>query len=111
MPQKRTVVEGLFMAITILAGALGSAALARWILGGDAGFRLLPLILGAVWGGVGWLLAENIGDAAFLLLITGLVGAVVLAYLPSETLRVAVIAFLCGFNVGKVGGSIYREYR
>jgi hypothetical protein len=97
------------MTVSMAAGGFASAVLAHRLV--DGGFGLLPIVLGAVFAGVGWLLGENIGDAAFLLLLTGLVGAVVLAYLQGERLRIIVIAFVCGFNIGKIIGGIYREYR
>ena len=111
MAQKRTMTVILLMAVSMVAGAFGSAVLAHNLVDGAAGFGLWTLALGAVFGGVGWLLGENIGDAAFLLLLTGLVGAVLLAFLQGEMLRIVVIAFLCGFNTGKIIGGIYREYR
>jgi hypothetical protein len=111
MPQKRTVTDVLVMAGSILAGGLTSAALVQRLVDGAGGMGLLPLVLGAAFAGMGWFLAENIGDAAYFLLLTGLVGAVTLAFLHSGPWRTVVIAFLCGFNTGKVLGSIYREYR
>ncbi len=101
----------LLLIVSMLAGGLASAALASRLEVGEGGLGFLPLILGTIFGGIGWFLAENIGDAAFLLLITGSAGAVVLVYLQSETLRIVTIAFLCGFNIGKICGGIYREYR
>ena len=101
----------LLLTVSMLAGGFASAALASRLTGWEGGLGLVPLVLGAVFGGIGWFLAENIGDAAFLLLITGSAGAVVLAYLQSQTLRLITVAFLCGFNIGKICGGIYREYR
>jgi hypothetical protein len=111
MPEKLTAVGVLLLAASMLAGGLASVALVHWLIGGRAGSGLLPLVLGAVFGGLGWLLAENIGEAAALLLLTGIVGAFALAFLQSESLRIVVIAFLCGFNVGKLAGGVYRELR
>ena len=109
--KKDTRMGIVFMVFSMAAGGLVSAALAPRLAVEPGGSILWSLILGAVFSGVGWLLAENIGDAAFLLLLTGLVGAAALTYVQSQALRVVVIAFVCGFNIGKVSGSIYREYR
>ena len=98
------------MVVSILAGGFASAALTHRLVDGGGVFDCRSFILGAVFGGIGWFLAENLGEAAFLLLLTGIVGAVTLSYLQSEIWRIVVIAFLCGFNIGKICGGIYREY-
>jgi hypothetical protein len=110
MDKKRNTMSLLVMALSILGAGLASVVMTRWLLEARGGFGYLSFTLGTLFGGVGWLLAENIGDAAFLLLGTGAVGAVVLTHLQSELWRIVVIAFLCGFNMGKIGGGIYREY-
>ena len=84
-------------------------ALAHRLIDGGTGSGFLPLILGAVFGGLGWMLAENIGEAIFLLLVTVVLGSVVLVYIQSDLLRIVVIAFLCGFNIGKFAGGVYRD--
>ena len=98
------------MALSILGGGLVSVVMTQWLIDGRATFGYLSFALGALFGGLGWFLAENIGDAAFLLLGTGALGAVVFTHLESELWRIVMIAFLCGFNLGKIGGGIYREY-
>jgi hypothetical protein len=109
IPGKRTAEGKLFLAASMLAGGLASAALAHRLIDDGAGSSFLPLALGAAFGGLGWLLAENIGEAIVFLLITSFMGAMALFYLQSETLRIVVIAFLCGFNIGKLAGGVYRE--
>ena len=54
------------MALSILGGGLASVVMARWLVEGRAGFGYQSFTLGALFGGVGWFLAENIGEAAFL---------------------------------------------
>ena len=110
MAKKQHTISLLVMALSILGGGLASALLTRWLVEGRVGFGYLSFTLGALFGGAGWFLAENIGEAAFLLLGTGALGAVILTHLQSELWRIVVIAFLCGFNMGKIGGGIYREY-
>ncbi len=95
----------------MLAGGIASTALVHRLVDGGAGYSLLPFILGAVFCGLGWLLAETIVETIVLLLITGVMGAVALILLQSEILRVVVIAFVCGFNVGKLVGGVHREFR
>jgi hypothetical protein len=95
----------------MLAGGGASAALAHRLIDGSAGSGLLPFVLGAVFGGLGWLMAENIGEAIVFLLITAALGTVMLVFLPSQTLRIVVIAFLGGFNVGKFAGGVFREVK
>ena len=111
MVRKRTVTGGLLLTASMLAGGLASAALAHRLIDGGSGSGLLSLVLGAVFVGLGWLLAENIVEAVVFLLITVVLGAVALIFLRSVMLRIIVIAFLCGFNVGKFAGGVYREYR
>jgi len=111
MAAKRDLAGWLLMAASMAAGGVAAAALAHRLVGGVGVLDLLPLLLGAAFGCLGWFLGENIGDAAFLLLLTGLVGAVAFTILQGETVRTLVIAFVCGFNIGKVIGAIYREYR
>jgi len=108
---KRTVTGVLLLAASMLAGGLASVALAHRLIDGGPGSGFLPFVLGAVFVGFGWLLAENIVEAVVFLLITAVLGAVALIFLRSEMLRIVVIAFLCGFNVGKFAGGVYREYR
>jgi hypothetical protein len=111
MARKQTVTGVLLLATSMLAGGLASVVLAHKLVDGETDFGLLPLVLGAVFGGLGWMLPETIIETVIFLLITGVMGAVALVFLQSETLRIVVIAFLCGFNVGKLAGSIYREVR
>jgi hypothetical protein len=111
MAEKRNTMSLLFMALSILVGGLASFVVARWLVEGGAAWSYLSFILGVLFAGAGWFLAENIGEAAFLLLGTGVLGAVILAYVQSDLWRIVVIAFLCGFNLGKIGGGIYREYK
>ena len=98
------------MVLSIMGGGLASALMARWLVDGGVGYGVLSFALGAPFGGLGWFLAENIGEAAFLLLGTGALGAVILTQVQSDLWRVVVIGFLCGFNMGKIVGGIYREF-
>ncbi|MGD8353580.1 MAG: hypothetical protein PVJ01_05375 [Pseudomonadota bacterium] len=99
-----------FMITAILAGALVSVVLSCKLVYGDAVFDYRSFLLGAAFSGLGWFLAENIGEAAFLLLLTGTIGAVALSYLHSEMWRVVLLTFVCGFNIGKICGGIYHEF-
>jgi hypothetical protein len=110
MAEKHNRISLLVMALSIPGGGLASFLMVRWLVDGGAALGCLSFILGALFAGAGWFLAENIGEAAFLLLGTGALGAVVLTHLQSDLWRIVVIAFLCGFNMGKVGGGIYREF-
>ena len=76
---------------------------------GGARPDLLPVGLGVVFAVLGWFLAENIGEAIAILLATAVLGGVALVFLESATLRIVVIAFLCGFNCGKLAGGVYLE--
>ena len=98
------------MAASMLAGGLASMALAHRLIDGGTGPGILPLVLGTVFTGLGWMLAENVGETIVFLIITAIMGTVALIFLQSGTLRIFVIAFLWGFNIGKVAGGIYREY-
>ena len=98
-----------FLAVSLLGGALGSALVVHRVVPALAGWPFLPLFLGALFGALGWLLAENLGEAVILLLETAFPGLVVLFFLESQTWRILTISFLCGFNIGKLAGGIYRE--
>jgi hypothetical protein len=111
MAKKRNTMSPLVMALSILGGGLASALMTRWLVEGGVGYGYLSFTLGALFGGAGWFLAENIGKAVFLLMGTGALGAVLFTHLQSDLWRIVVIAFLCGFNLGKFVGGIYREYR
>jgi hypothetical protein len=104
------IVRVLLFTVSTLGGGLASIVLTRWLVNGGGGVDFLPFILGAAFGLFGWFLAENIGEAIFLLLATGVLGMVIFTHLQSETWQIVVIAFLCGFNTGKFCGAIYREY-
>jgi hypothetical protein len=110
MSRKKTVVKMFLLIASILAGGFASAMAAHWLVDGGAGISYLALFLGAFFSGLGWSLAENIGETIVFLLITGVLGGVALIFLSSEMLRIIVIAFLCGFNIGKLAGGIYREF-
>jgi hypothetical protein len=110
MTGKRTVAGVLLLAISMAGGGITSIAVAHRLVDGGDGFGFLSLVLGAVFGGLGWLLAENIGEAILLLLFTVALGAVILVYIQSDVLRIVVITFLCGFNIGKFAGGVYREF-
>jgi hypothetical protein len=110
MVKERSKASLMVMALSILGGGLASALMTRWLVEGSIDFGFLSFTLGALFGGAGWFLAENIGEAAFLLLGTGALGAVILTHVQSDLWRIVLIAFLCGFNMGKIGGGIFREY-
>ena len=109
MSATRTVKGVFFLAVSLLGGALGSALAIHWLVRTGDGWAPLPLVLGALFGGLGWLLAENLGEAVTLLLATAFPGLVVLVFLENQTWRILTIAFLCGFNIGKLAGGFYRE--
>jgi hypothetical protein len=104
------IISSLLMAVSVIGGGLISAFVVRWQAGTQSPWDPLPLILGAVFGALGWLLAENLGDAVVILFGTSLPGMVILAYLDNGTFRILIFAFLCGFNIGKLTGGIYREF-
>jgi len=110
MSGKKTVIKILLLIASILAGGFTSAMAAQWLINGGAGIFNLAFLLGAFFGGLGWSLAENIGETIVFLLITSVLGGVALIFLNSEIPRTVVIAFLCGFNIGKLAGGIYREF-
>lgn len=63
MPGKRTVKGVLLLAASVLVGGIASATVAHRLISGSSGPGPLPLVLGVVFSGLGWLLAENIGEA------------------------------------------------
>ncbi len=99
----------LIFVTTVLAGGVASAALVHRLVDGGAGFSYLALFLGAFFSGLGWSLPETIVETIVFLLITCVMGGVALVFFQSEMLRVAVIAFVSGFNIGKLAGGVYRE--
>jgi len=111
MEGRWTATGVLLLATSMLAGGGASAALAHKLIDGSAGSGFLFFVLGAGFGGLGWLMDENIGEAIVFLLITTVLGTVALVFLSSETLRIVVIAFLCGFNVGKLARGVYKEVK
>ena len=110
MSRKKTVTKMLLLIASILAGGFTSAVAAQWLVDSGAGTSYLALFLGAFFSGLGWSLAENIGETIVFLLITSALGGVALIFLRSEMLRIIVIAFLCGFNIGKLAGGVCREF-
>lgn len=110
--EKQNLTEVLILAASMLAGGVASVALAHRLIDGGAGVGILSFILGSVFAGLGWwLLAETIVETIIFLLFTAVIGLVALLHLRSETLRIVVIAFLCGFNIGKLAVSVYREFK
>lgn len=98
----------LFVA-TILGGGLASALASQWLAAGGAGTFNLAFFLGSFFAGLGWSLAETVFETMVFLVITGVLGALALIYLESGILRAVVIAFVCGFNIGKLAGAVHRE--
>ena len=110
MSRKKTVIKILLLIASILAGGFTSAMAAQWLITGGAGIFNLAFLLGAFFGGLGWSMAETMVENVVFLVITTVLAGVAFIFLQSEMLRTVVIAFLCGFNIGKITGTIYREF-
>lgn len=110
MTKARLFGQSSVLAGSMVGGALASALSTHWLASPGTGCETLSLILGAAFGFLGWFLSENLGDAVVVLMGTAFPGLVVLSFLQDETLRIMAIAFLCGFNIGKLMGGIYKEF-
>lgn len=94
----------------MIGGALASTLLPHWFFGVSILWNPSALLLGAAFGFLGWFLSENLGDSVVVLIQTVFPGLVVLSYLNNEMWRTLAIAFICGFNTGKLIGGIRRDF-
>ena len=111
MSRKPAPIGALLLGMSMSAGGLASTALAGILIHGKVQLDLLPVMIGAVFAGLGWLFTETIVESIVFLVITAVMGFIALTYIESTILRIMIIAFVCGFNIGKIGGGINKEFR
>ena len=92
----------------MIGGALSSVVAVRLVTGLETGWAA-SLVLGGLFGALGWMLADTMGDAVVVLIETSFPGLVVLAFLENDWSRILAATFICGLNAGKLIASAERE--
>jgi hypothetical protein len=94
--------------IAIILGAGASFALAAYWL--EFSPPWLALLVGAVFGLIGFSIGENIGEAIMLSLIMGVLTGILLSSFPEiAIIRTGVVPAVTGFCAGELVSGIWKE--